>query len=131
MRGILQSWGCRVVTAASEAAALKGLVEMRGRPDLIISDFRLAGAKTGIGVIKQLRGELGAAIPAFLISGDTAPELLREASEGGFQLLHKPVPPMRLRAMLNQLLKARDAADAAPTRPTRARAARHRAPRPQ
>ena len=41
-------------------------------------------------------------IPAFLISGDTAPERLRDASESALHLLHKPVPPMRLRAMLNQ-----------------------------
>jgi hypothetical protein len=39
------------------------------------------------------------------LSGDTAPERLREASASGFQLLHKPVPPMKLRLMLNQLLK--------------------------
>ncbi|MDP2618779.1 MAG: ATP-binding protein [Hyphomicrobiales bacterium] len=131
MGGILRSWGCDVVTAESGETALAKLAAQRLKPDLIISDYRLANAKTGIGAIEQLRGELGAAIPAFLISGDTAPERLREASASGYHLLHKPVPPMRLRAMLNQLLKARDAADAAPTRPTRARAARHRAPRPQ
>jgi hypothetical protein len=38
--------------------------------------------------------------------GDTAPERLREASADGFHLLHKPVSPMRLRAMLNQLLRS-------------------------
>jgi signal transduction histidine kinase/FixJ family two-component response regulator len=131
MGGILRSWGCDVVTAESWETALAKLAAQRLKPDLIISDYRLANGKTGIEAIEQLRGELGAAIPAFLISGDTAPERLREASASGYHLLHKPVPPMRLRAMLNQLLKARDAADAAPTRPTRARAARHRAPRPQ
>ena len=39
------------------------------------------------------------------MSGDTAPERLREAQESGYHLLHKPVRPMRLRAMLNQMLK--------------------------
>jgi CheY-like chemotaxis protein len=47
----------------------------------------------------------GAAIPAFLMSGDTAPERLREAQESGHHLLHKPVRPMRLRAMIDQMLK--------------------------
>jgi hypothetical protein len=59
---------------------------------------------------------------------------LRDASASGFQLMHKPVPPMTLRAMLNQLLKASDTAGTAtpaysPTR--RSGAARHPAPRLQ
>ena len=76
------------------------------RPDVVISDFRLGGGKTGIEAIQRLRGTFGAAIPAFLITGDIAPEHLREASANSLHLLHKPVAPMALRAMLNQLLKA-------------------------
>src|SRR5580698_7872961 len=47
------------------------------------------------------------------ISGDTAPERLREAQESGHHLLHKPVPPMKLRNMLSQLLTSRNVAGAA------------------
>lgn len=107
MGGILRSWGCRVLVTDSEEAVLPRIAAHR--PDLIIADYRLADGHTGIQAIKRLRERLGAAIPAFLISGDTAPERLRDASEQGFQLLHKPVAPMRLRAMLNRLLKAREA----------------------
>jgi len=53
----------------------------------------------------NLRDGFGGAIPASLMSGYTAPERLREAQESGYHLLHKPVRPMRLRAMLNQMLK--------------------------
>jgi CheY-like chemotaxis protein len=60
-----------------------------------------------------VRTALGARIPAFIITGDTAPERLREASAGGFHLLHKPVSPMALRTTLNRLLKARDVSVAA------------------
>jgi len=105
MRGILQSWGCRVVTAASDTQAFARLAEEGGQPDLIISDYRLADGKTGIEAIERLRGALDFAVPAFLISGDTAPERLREASASGYHLLHKPVPPMALRTTLNRLLK--------------------------
>jgi len=105
MRGILRSWGCSVVSAASEAAALAELRETGRRPDAIVSDYRLADGKTGIDAIECLRGTLGTAIPAFLISGDTSPDRLRDARVSGYHLLHKPVPPMALRAMLNRLLK--------------------------
>jgi len=84
-----------------------------GHPDLIISDYRLANGQSGIATIARLRAALGANIPAFLLSGDTAPERLREARTSGHHLLHKPVRPMRLRAMVSQLLQNQDVAGAA------------------
>jgi CheY-like chemotaxis protein len=74
---------------------------------LIISDFRLADGKTGIEAIAELRSALSQPIPAFVVSGDTNPATMHEAQAGGFHLLHKPVDPMRLRAMLNRMLKAK------------------------
>jgi two-component system, sensor histidine kinase len=109
MRGILQSCGCHVRTATSGAAALARVADGGEQPDLIISDLRLADGESGIEVIERLREALGAPIPAFLISGDTAPERLREASAGGYHLLQKPVSPMTLRATLNRLLKGHEA----------------------
>jgi signal transduction histidine kinase len=105
MRGVLRSWGCFVVTAESGGAALASLNGDNRRPDLIISDYRLADGNTGIEAVQQLRRAFDTPIPAFLVTGDTAPERLGEASASGFHLLHKPVGPMALRAMLNQLLR--------------------------
>jgi signal transduction histidine kinase/CheY-like chemotaxis protein len=106
MRGLFRSWGCRVVTGATDTAALTGLAALEQQPDLIISDYLLPDGKTGIDAIERLRTAFGSPIPAFLISGDISPERLREARAGGYHLQHKPVEPMVLRAMLNQLLKA-------------------------
>lgn len=105
MRGMLRSWGCYVVAAESDGAALASLDGDDRRPDLIISDYRLGGGDTGIEAVERLRSAFDAPIPAFLISGDTAPECLNEARAHGFHLLHKPVAPMALRAMVNQMLK--------------------------
>ena len=102
--GLLRSWGCRVVTAASHEAALSEIIRRGQRPDLIVSDYHLSGGKTGIEVIERLRAAFGMLIPAFLISGDIAPERLRHARTCGYQLLHKPLAPMTLRAMLNRHL---------------------------
>jgi signal transduction histidine kinase/CheY-like chemotaxis protein len=112
MGGMLRNWGCRVAAAATPGAALAGLAGGE-RPDLIISDYRLANGQSGIAAIAELRQVFGAPVPAFLISGDTAPERLREAQESGHHLLHKPVRPMKLRAMLSQLLKSHSMAGAA------------------
>lgn len=106
MRGLLQSWGCRVLAAGSAATALELLSGEPYAPDLIISDLRLADASTGIEAIAAVCSRCGTAIPAFLISGDTGPERLHDVRASGYHLLHKPVPPMALRAMLNRLLAA-------------------------
>jgi signal transduction histidine kinase/integral membrane sensor domain MASE1 len=111
MGGLLRSWGCDVVTAASAHVALAGLAERDRTPDLIISDYRLSDGQNGIEAIEKLREAFNLSIPAFLISGDTAPEPLREARASGYHLLHKPVRPRALRAMLGPFLKKHDLAD--------------------
>jgi CheY-like chemotaxis protein len=111
MCGLLRNWGCRVVAVPSPDA-VAGL-SCQDLPDLIISDYRLADGHSGIKAIDDLRASFGAPIPAFLITGDTAPERLREAQESGHYLLHKPVRPMKLRAMVYQLLKSRPVSDVA------------------
>jgi signal transduction histidine kinase/CheY-like chemotaxis protein len=119
-RGLLKSWGCLVMTAESEDAAMAKLADHVRRPDLIISDYHLAQGKAGFELIDRLRRACGAQIPAFLISGDTAPERLREASASGYYLLHKPVLPITLRSVVSQLLKNQQGEVAAPE-PTIAR----------
>jgi len=105
MGGLLQNWGCRVLTARSSIAALTLLAEQGLRPDLIISDYHLANGMTGIAAVAQIRSATGATIPAFLVTGDTAAERMHDASASGFQLLHKPVAPMTLRALVSRLLR--------------------------
>lgn len=105
MHGLFRSWGCRVVTGASADAALAGLAKHDQTPDLIVTDYRLPDGTTGIDAIAQLRSAFGSPIPAFLISGDVSPERLHEARANGYHLQHKPVDPMQLRAMFNQLLR--------------------------
>jgi CheY-like chemotaxis protein len=105
MAGLLRSWSCRVIAARSAQEALIELSKEEGSPDLIISDFRLSGGKTGIGAIEELQAAFHARIPAFLVSGDISPALLGESRRRGYHLLHKPVDPMSLRTMLNRLVK--------------------------
>ena len=105
MGGLLESWGCRVVTAATDREAIASLGG--NLPDLIISDFRLHEGRSGIDAITAVRSVFHVPIPAFLVSGDISPDSLREAQEGRLHLLHKPVSPMALRAVMSRLLKDR------------------------
>ena len=57
-------------------------------------------------VLECMRGLLCNWAAASVMSGDTAPECLRAAGESGHHLLHKPVQPITLRAMVNRFLKS-------------------------
>ena len=105
MGGLFRSWGYHLLFAGTDDEALAGVADRDRPPDLIVSDYHLSGGKTGIEVIEGLRRTLSAEIPAFLVSGDTSPELLREALASGYHLLHKPVDPMTLRAMVSYVMR--------------------------
>jgi signal transduction histidine kinase/CheY-like chemotaxis protein len=104
MAGLLDTWGYSVLTAGSAEDAFIQLAK-RQRPDLIISDYHLQNGETGIDTIERMNAELNASIPSILISGDTSPERLRDAQDRGYILLHKPVDPMRLRAVMLKLIR--------------------------
>ena len=103
MRTLLEQWGCDVVLAACEQEATNALRASGVCPDAIVMDFRLRGDRTGPQAIVRLTREFGSDIPGLIVTGDTAPERLREARDGGYQLVHKPVQPAMLRAFLNNV----------------------------
>jgi CheY-like chemotaxis protein len=106
-RGLLCSWGCRVVAAESCSEAMKKLHEIGQRPDLIVCDYRLPQGPTGVDTIEILRDAF--AIPALLISGDAASPQSGDGI-GGYRLLHKPVNAETFRAVLvdASVLRPRD-----------------------
>jgi CheY-like chemotaxis protein len=106
MSGLLRSWGYTVVPAASDEAALARLADSGRRPDLIISDYHLSEGKTGLEAIERLRGAFE--IPALLITGDAAPARPQEGRAGRYHLLHKPVDPTALLALLSGLFGRTD-----------------------
>lgn len=106
MGGLLRSWGYGAVAACGAETALSALSARRRPPDLIISDYHLAQGTSGIDVIRNLREAYGADIPAFLVSGDISPDRLQEARDAGYTLLHKPVRPMALRAIVTRFLRS-------------------------
>lgn len=102
MRQLLQDWGCECVVLESIEAAL--LAARAQQPDVVISDYRLREQRTGAEAISALRAACGEHLPALLITGDTAPERLREAIASNVPLLHKPVSPDNLYRHLEAIL---------------------------
>jgi signal transduction histidine kinase len=106
MASLLASWGHEVVAAGSLTEMLERIETSFRRPDLILCDYRLRDGENGVDVIKRLQSEYNDDIPAALVTGDTAPDRLREARESGLVLLHKPVSNSKLRATVGNLIRA-------------------------
>jgi signal transduction histidine kinase/CheY-like chemotaxis protein len=106
MHGLFVQWGCEVAIAANGDEAMAALERHDRLPDALLCDYLLPGGESGTDVIQRLHAAAGIAIPAALISGDTAPETLQSAKASGYPLLPKPVAPARLRALTEHLLTA-------------------------
>ena len=102
VEGLLETWGCVVMTAVSGDAALVQLEEIGEIPDIIVSDFQLRNNETGGHAIQKVHELLNKEIPAIIMTGDIAPDRLLAMKELGFPMLHKPCEPEALRALLAQ-----------------------------
>lgn len=103
MSALLEQWGCEVLTAVDEAAAIQALGGQA--PDLILADYHLDHGVTGCTVLVALRQRFAASIPAVIITADRSDQCRRELQRLGVPLLNKPVKPGKLRAVLSQMLR--------------------------
>ncbi|SCX74185.1 hybrid sensor histidine kinase/response regulator [Variovorax sp. EL159] len=102
---LLESWGHRVVAAPGVSELVALIADVPGKPNLIVSDYRLREHETGIEAIDRVHEEYNDdAIPALLVSGDTDPARLIEAAARSIPVLHKPVEVEALRSWVEKLL---------------------------
>ncbi|WP_191623280.1 ATP-binding response regulator [Pandoraea fibrosis] len=102
---LLNAWGYRTVAGSSGDEIVRAAAAADIKPALIVSDFRLREHETGIDVIDRLHEEFADdTIPAILVSGDTDPQRLVEASARDWPLLHKPVDAELLRRSVENAL---------------------------
>ncbi len=105
MEALLQHMGCVVMLAASTDEALH--ITMERQPDLVLADLRLRNTESGINAVEQLRARYPN-LPAIIITGDTAPDRLKQAQAAGLPVLHKPVAADTLMAAIAASLEAQD-----------------------
>ena len=99
---LLKAWGASVIdfdTVAALQAWLAGAPPVV--PDLLLVDYRLPQAMTGLDALAIARAHWpGRELPAIVITGSTIGGHETEAAEHDFHLLIKPVLPNKLRAMI-------------------------------
>lgn len=106
LTGMLRTWGALVAASAGQASLPEQLTRAE-RPDLILCDLRLGDQQDGVQMLAAIRRQLGEDLPAVLITGDTDPERVDLAAGSGDPVLHKPVRPAQLRALMHSLLYKR------------------------
>jgi CheY-like chemotaxis protein len=100
MRTLLEGWGCACLSAMRARDALNQL-EKEGTPHFIIADYHL-GESDGLAAIAAVRHRFGQSIPAILITADRDRGLKHKAAAVDVDLLHKPLKPAALRALLTR-----------------------------
>ena len=101
MEALLTGWGCSVLKAADLKAAHAALESEHGPLSGLLVDYHLDNA-TGMDAIAALRARIGRDLPAILITADRTPRVREEARRHNIPVLHKPVKPAALRALLAQ-----------------------------
>lgn len=103
-KSLLNTWGCHVITATSISSALDQMKISPHRPDVIITDYRLQGEDTGMNAIEAIRSVInntGKLVPALVVTGDIAPEIIELCKSNGYPVFHKPVRPEQLRKIIS------------------------------
>jgi PAS domain S-box-containing protein len=105
----LSSLGHTAIVSPSGEETLQKLEGLA--PDIVVSDYRLAGSETGYDVVASMRAAFGQNLPAMIITGDTDPALMRQMAKKAVAVQHKPLNLETFCATLTELTERRAAAN--------------------
>jgi PAS domain S-box-containing protein len=104
LQEILKTWGFAVLSASSMDDALSRLRNTSRRPDIILTDYQLGRGDFGTDVVIAIREMFDADIKGAILTGETRLDRVRDATQHGLEIIHKPVTPQQLDAVLRKLL---------------------------
>ena len=105
MQTLLARWGADVRLARNLDDVSEIVADQAFRPAIILADYHLDGGVIGIEAIERVRKVCGARLPAILITADRSETTSNAALAIACELLHKPVKPAELRALMQHMLK--------------------------
>ncbi|KQO64061.1 MULTISPECIES: ATP-binding protein [unclassified Methylobacterium] len=101
---LLRTWDAEVCVHRDLAGVAASLAAGKSLPDLLILDYHLDNGACGLDVAIHLQARAESRLPVIVTTANHSPEIEAQVAEFGAQLVHKPVRPAELRALLTYLL---------------------------
>ena len=102
----LEQWGASVLSASSTQQAVEFVKDMGMAPDIILADYQLDGADTGIRAIAEIRAMTGAQVPAILVTADRSETVRRTGEKNNISVMTKPADLLRLRGLIEWKIRS-------------------------
>lgn len=106
MKTLLTRWQCLVVVASDQESLSRQVKLTHEQVDVLIVDYHLDNDNTGIALAQQINAQRRHPVPVMAITANHSTELRHRIRELGYQLLLKPVKPLKLRMALTQLISS-------------------------
>ncbi len=104
MINLLTRWQCDA-RSAHGLGDIKLLIEQdEFRPEILLADYHLDFGKLGTEAIDRLRAAFDPSLPAVIITADRSEDIVAAARQKSCEVLHKPIRPAELRALMQHLL---------------------------
>ena len=104
MQALLSRWGADVHLARDLEDVAEILSDPAFVPAIILADYHLDSGLLGIEAVNRIRHKVGREVPAILITADRTETTAQMAVKFNCELLHKPIRPAELRALMQHLL---------------------------
>jgi two-component system, sensor histidine kinase len=101
---LLERWSCRTLMAHGLNDIAPLLAELKRPPDVVLADYHLDDGQTGLAALEEVRRLAGRDIPAVVLTADHSTAVAADVLAAGCELMHKPIKPAELRALMTHLL---------------------------
>ncbi|NEU14037.1 response regulator [Methylobacterium sp. BTF04] len=101
---LLRNWDAEVQTFRDWPGVAAALAAGMAVPDLLVLDYHLDNGACGLDVAAHLQPRTGRRLPVIVTTADHSPAIAARVSAIDGHLIHKPMRPAELRALLTYLL---------------------------
>lgn len=104
MVNLLSRWECEPRIARDLDEIDQFIASRDFRPGILLADYHLDFGTLGTQAIERIREAFDPNLPAIIITADRSREIISAAQELNCEVLHKPIRPAELRALMQHLL---------------------------
>ncbi|MCB1505415.1 MAG: hybrid sensor histidine kinase/response regulator [Hyphomicrobiaceae bacterium] len=104
MQDLLDRWSCPTYVVRGLAEIDTLIANEDFRPDIVLADYHLDMGHLGTEAITKIRSAFDPQLPAVIITADRSEQISSDAEALGCEVLHKPIRPAELRALMQHLL---------------------------